>query len=57
MKNTQCAMFVIPLFLLLLAAVQCGWAQGYPPAEFSEYIKADIVKWAKVVKAIGAQVD
>ena len=34
-----------------------GTVVGSSPAEFAEYIKADIVKWAKVVKAIGAQVD
>ena len=34
-----------------------GTVVGNTPAEFGDYIKADIVKWAKVVKAIGAQVD
>ena len=34
-----------------------GTVVGNTPAEFSDYIKADIAKWAKVVKAIGAQVD
>jgi tripartite-type tricarboxylate transporter receptor subunit TctC len=34
-----------------------GTPVGNTPAEFSDYIKSDIVKWAKVVKAIGAQVD
>ncbi len=30
---------------------------GNTPQEFSAYIKSEIIKWAKVVKAIGAQVD
>jgi tripartite-type tricarboxylate transporter receptor subunit TctC len=34
-----------------------GTVVGNSPAEFSDYIKADIAKWAKVVKAIGAQLD
>jgi hypothetical protein len=27
------------------------------PAEYGAYIKAEVVKWAKVVKASGAKVD
>jgi tripartite-type tricarboxylate transporter receptor subunit TctC len=30
---------------------------GNTPAKFSAYIKSEIIKWAKVVKATGAQVD
>ena len=30
---------------------------GNTPAEFSEFIKKDIVKWAKVVKDSGAKAD
>jgi tripartite-type tricarboxylate transporter receptor subunit TctC len=30
---------------------------GSTPAEFQSYIKSEIAKWAKVVKASGAKVD
>jgi tripartite-type tricarboxylate transporter receptor subunit TctC len=34
-----------------------GNAQGSTPEEFADQLKSDIVKWGKVVKASGAQVD
>ena len=30
-------------------------ARGMPAAEFSAYVKSEIAKWAKVVKASGAK--
>jgi tripartite-type tricarboxylate transporter receptor subunit TctC len=30
---------------------------GSTPAEFAAYVKADIPKWEKVIKASGASVD
>ena len=30
---------------------------GTTPAEFEQYLKADIVKWGRVVKASGAKAD
>ena len=38
-------------------AEQGADAGGMPPAEFAKLIRAEITKWAKVVKESGAQVD
>ena len=38
-------------------AVQGFDARSQPPAEFAAYLRAEIAKWAKVVKATGVRVD
>lgn len=38
-------------------ASQAATAGGQPPAEFGAFVKAEIAKWAKVVKASGAKID
>ena len=38
-------------------AEQGADAGGMPPEEFAKLIRSEIVKWAKVVKDSGAQVD
>jgi tripartite-type tricarboxylate transporter receptor subunit TctC len=38
-------------------ATQGAEAVGSTPEEFTEFVRAEIAKWAKVVKASGARVD
>jgi tripartite-type tricarboxylate transporter receptor subunit TctC len=38
-------------------AAEGSLAGGITPAEFAVYIKREIAKWAKVVKASGAKAD